>query len=42
KGRHPVKDVKVVAMAGDGGTSDIGVQALSEALERGHNFLSHD
>lgn len=31
--------VKVVAMAGDGGTSDIGIQALSGALERGHNFL---
>jgi len=29
---------KVVAMAGDGGTSDIGVQALSGALERGHDF----
>ncbi len=26
-------------MAGDGGTSDIGLQALSGALERGHNFL---
>jgi len=33
------KDTKVVAMAGDGGTSDIGIQALSGALERGHNFL---
>jgi len=32
-------DVKVVAMAGDGGTSDIGLQALSGALERGHDFL---
>jgi len=39
KGRRPAKDIKVVAMAGDGGTSDIGVQALSGALERGHNFL---
>ncbi len=39
KGRRPAQDVKVVAMAGDGGTSDIGVQALSGALERGHNFL---
>jgi len=29
----------VVAMAGDGGTSDIGIQALSGALERSHNFL---
>jgi len=30
---------KAVAMAGDGGTSDIGLQALSGALERGHNLL---
>jgi pyruvate ferredoxin oxidoreductase beta subunit len=34
KGRRPA----VVAMGGDGGTSDIGLQALSGALERGHNF----
>ena len=36
-----IKDVKanVVASAGDGGTMDIGLQALSGALERGHNFL---
>lgn len=33
------QEVTVVAMAGDGGTSDIGLQALSGALERGHNFL---
>ena len=26
-------------MAGDGGTADIGLQALSGALERRHNFL---
>jgi len=39
KGRRLLSDVKVVAMAGDGGTSDIGLQALSGALERGHNFL---
>ena len=39
KGRHPAQDINVVAMAGDGGTSDIGLQALSGALERGHNFL---
>jgi pyruvate ferredoxin oxidoreductase beta subunit len=32
------KDIHVVAIAGDGGTSDIGLQALSGALERGHNF----
>jgi len=39
KGGRTDKDTKVVAMAGDGGTSDIGLQALSGALERGHNFL---
>jgi pyruvate ferredoxin oxidoreductase beta subunit len=39
KDRYSPPDVKVVAMAGDGGTSDIGLQALSGALERGHNFL---
>ncbi|MFC1897705.1 pyruvate synthase subunit PorB [Chloroflexota bacterium] len=39
KGRRTDKDTKVVAIAGDGGTSDIGFQALSGALERGHNFL---
>lgn len=32
------KDIHVVAIAGDGGTSDIGLQALSGALERGHRF----
>jgi pyruvate ferredoxin oxidoreductase beta subunit len=39
KGRRLPSDVTVVAMAGDGGTSDIGLQALSGALERGHNFI---
>jgi pyruvate ferredoxin oxidoreductase beta subunit len=39
KGKMPEKDIKCVAVAGDGGTSDIGMQALSGALERGHNFL---
>ena len=33
------RDVKSVAIAGDGGTADIGLQALSGAVERGHNFL---
>ena len=33
------KKAKVVAFAGDGGTSDIGLQALSGALERGHDLL---
>lgn len=31
-------DVNVVAFGGDGGTVDIGLQALSGAMERGHNF----
>jgi len=39
KGRIPTQAINVVAMAGDGGTSDIGLQALSGALERGHDFL---
>ncbi len=39
KGRGPKTDVTVVAMAGDGGTADIGLQALSGALERGHDFI---
>ncbi len=39
KGRGPKGEVKVVAFAGDGGTSDIGLQALSGALERGHDFV---
>jgi pyruvate ferredoxin oxidoreductase beta subunit len=39
KGKRPAREINVVAMAGDGGTSDIGLQALSGALERGHDFL---
>lgn len=39
KGKRSAKEINVVAMAGDGGTSDIGLQALSGALERGHDFL---
>lgn len=33
------KQVDIIALAGDGGTFDIGIQALSGALERGHDFL---
>jgi pyruvate ferredoxin oxidoreductase beta subunit len=33
------KDIKFIAFGGDGGTYDIGIQALSGALERGHNLL---
>ncbi|MCK4597515.1 pyruvate synthase subunit beta, partial [bacterium] len=32
-------DVQVVAWAGDGGTFDIGIQALSGAAERNDNFI---
>ena len=39
KGRRPEKKTVFLAMGGDGGTSDIGFQALSGAFERGHNFL---
>ncbi|HKZ93290.1 MAG TPA: pyruvate synthase subunit PorB [Candidatus Bathyarchaeia archaeon] len=34
-----IKDVNVLAWAGDGGTVDIGLQALSGAAERGTNFI---
>jgi len=33
------KEVRFIAFGGDGGTYDIGIQALSGALERGHRFL---
>jgi len=33
------KRIRFVAFAGDGGTYDIGLQSLSGALERGHDFL---
>ncbi len=33
------EDINVLAFAGDGGTADIGLQALSGMLERGHNIL---
>ncbi|MGV9203945.1 MAG: thiamine pyrophosphate-dependent enzyme [Promethearchaeia archaeon] len=33
------EEVTVVAFAGDGGTADIGIQALSGAAERGTNFI---
>ncbi|MFH0979185.1 MAG: pyruvate synthase subunit PorB [Candidatus Woesearchaeota archaeon] len=32
------KDTNVLVLAGDGGTFDIGLQALSGAAERGHDF----
>ena len=33
------EEITIVTFAGDGGTYDIGLQALSGALERGHRFL---
>lgn len=39
RGRLPDEPVTFVVFAGDGGTYDIGLQALSGALERGHRFL---
>jgi len=39
KGRIKQEHVDVIALAGDGGTYDIGIQALSGAVERGHDFL---
>ena len=39
RGRLSGERVTIVVFAGDGGTYDIGLQALSGALERGHRFL---
>ncbi len=39
KGRIRDEQIDVIAFAGDGGTYDIGIQALSGAVERGHDFL---
>ncbi|WAC07602.1 MAG: pyruvate synthase subunit PorB [Thermodesulfobacteriota bacterium] len=39
KGKLRDKGTVFLGMGGDGATSDIGLQALSGALERGHNFL---
>lgn len=39
KGRIPEQKIAVVAFAGDGGTADIGLQSLSGAMERGHDFV---
>src|ERR1035437_3354816 len=38
KGKIPRKKIHIVAIGGDGGTSDIGLQALSGAFERGTRF----
>lgn len=39
QGKIEEQDVKFIAYGGDGGTYDIGLQALSGAVERGHQFL---
>ncbi len=39
QGKIPEQNVKFIAFGGDGGTYDIGIQALSGAVERGHQFL---
>lgn len=40
KGKIPKeKEIKFLAIGGDGGTYDIGLQALSGAVERGHNIV---
>lgn len=33
------KNIKILAIGGDGGTYDIGLQSLSGTLERGHNMV---
>jgi pyruvate ferredoxin oxidoreductase beta subunit len=33
------REIKFIAFGGDGGTYDIGLQSLSGAAERGHNFV---
>ncbi|HHQ44605.1 MAG TPA: pyruvate ferredoxin oxidoreductase [Candidatus Altiarchaeales archaeon] len=40
KKKGKIKDeIKFIAMGGDGGTYDIGLQSLSGAMERGHNMV---
>jgi pyruvate ferredoxin oxidoreductase beta subunit len=39
QGKIPEQNVKFIAYGGDGGTYDIGLQALSGAMERGHQML---
>ena len=39
KGIIPDKRVPILAIGGDGGTADIGMQSLSGALERWHDFV---
>ena len=39
KGKIKKEKITAIAVAGDGGTADIGIQALSGALERRHDFI---
>lgn len=39
RGKIPEQNVKFIAFGGDGGSYDIGLQALSGAVERGHQIL---
>ena len=39
KGKLPAKKINFVGMGGDGATADIGMGALSGALERGHDMI---
>ncbi len=39
KKRNPDKKTQVIAWAGDGGTADIGLQALSASIERNEDFI---
>jgi pyruvate ferredoxin oxidoreductase beta subunit len=39
KNKKLKKAAKIIVFGGDGGTYDIGLQSLSGALERGHDFL---
>ena len=39
KGKIADRDVKTVSIGGDGGSVDIGFQAISGSMERGHNMI---
>lgn len=39
KGKIPKKHVDILAVGGDGATGDIGLQWISGAMERGHDFV---
>ena len=39
QGKVKDREIKFIAFGGDGGTYDIGLQSLSGAVERGHQFL---